>query len=213
MGDTLATLDTVDFECKAPTEDDESPISPRRYLKEQDYLHESSASGWQTDVDIDGGSRSVSDISMAELWDATSDYEKVLSTLKEFSHSAQSIAQKPDVLARLKELNKFLAEDQEEPELKAKSVGACLYFLSSNKDFKHPDIVASPKGTVICQWRKDKHRNLTIEFLPDWSLHFVVFSPTSSETIRVSGRCSMDVFRKAIEPYQTERWTSVNAGR
>ena len=35
---------------------------------------------------------------------------------------------KEEVLSRLSELNEFLVNDPEEPELKAASVGACLRF-------------------------------------------------------------------------------------
>jgi len=207
MASTLETLDIIDVDCKADMEYS-VPLSRRRWNQPNDII---SASGWQEGVDIDSGIEFTSDTSMAKLWDVTSDHDKVMATLKTFFSSNQSITNKDEILVRLNELNEMLAEDFDEPELKAHSVGACLRFLSMNDKLKYPDIMASPNGTVICQWRKDKHRNLTLEFLPDWTLRFVVFAPTSSETIRVSGRCDMVHFHTIIEPYRTDRWVSVNA--
>lgn len=101
-----------------------------------------------------------------------------------------------ELLERIAELNKFLSEDPDDYDLRANSVSACLQFLSTNTDLNYPEIVASPNGTIICQWRKGKDYNLTIEFLDDYNLSYFVFSPMSGKTIRVSGKSNIIDFRK-----------------
>jgi len=104
-------------------------------------------------------------------------------------------------------LEKF--EDKDDPFNRA-SVDACQRFLNANEDLTSPDIVASPNGTIICQWRKDENRNLTIEFLKDGSVHFVLFAPKGSKTIRVQLSCSLDEVRQKIKPFGAESWVCKN---
>lgn len=214
MTSALATIDEIDVNCECPSIGGDHSALTHWFdrQKQLDYATVTkSASGWQEDVEIDPEIDRPVDKSIVALWDVTSDYHKVLAALKDFRFSNRPLPKKEQVLARITELNDFLAEDPEEPELNAASVGACLRFLWVNNELRFPDIMASPNGTIVCQWRKDKHRNLTVEFLPDRSLHYVVFAPAPTETIRISGRCSMTDFLRLIRPLNTEQWTTINA--
>ncbi len=182
-----------------------SSIKPRNYFTPMIYL-----SVCPEDKAIIAEIESSENTSMAILGDIRSEYDKVRATLIDFRLSSRTLLKKDEVLARITELNDLLAEDLEETKLSATSVGACLRFLSQNKDLCHPDIMASPNGTIICQWRKDKSRNLTIEFLSDYNLNYLIFSPSQDGIIRNSGKCGMKDFRQLITPFNTERWTTIN---
>lgn len=216
MTPAVAIKDTVDVDCETPSEQVKH-LSPNYYRlgswRQRGCSSVTmSSSGWQADLKLDSEIQNdANDRSSAGLWDITSDYDKVRATLEEFQLSKAPLRERRRVLARLAELNDLLAADPEEPKLQPISVGACLRFLSVNTDLRFPDIMASPAGTVVCQWRKDCHRNLTIEFLPDSSLNYLVFAPGPERTIRVSGRCSTAELRQLINPLNTEPWTTIDA--
>lgn len=213
MTGSLATLNNVEIDCDEDEIADDNTVS-RYPVPAEKYSHDDPSdipisSGWQSEIAIN--TTRPCDTSMAKYSMTASDYQNVRETLLYFARSNQEIVEKTRTLSRLTELNEMCRNEPDDQPLNAKSVLACLFFLSDNIDLRYPDITASPDGTVVCRWKKDRHRNLTIEFLPDWKLHFVIFAPSSDGTIRISGRDSMTAFRERIKPYKTETWTLQNA--
>ncbi len=165
----------------------------------------------ETVVETDSNDWLCDNSSSEVLWDLMSDHGKVATAITQYRSGSYFIHEKRRVLERLDALNDMLRDDPEEPNLNHASVGRCLRFLSQNADLRRPDIAATPAGTILCQWRRDRGRNLTIEFCVDGQVNYVVFAPEHTGTARVSGRCHVSQLRTAVSPFHITRWAARDA--
>jgi len=95
------------------------------------------------------------------------------------------------IALRLDQLRKISEEEQPDScTMSSDSIRGFMKFLSLHPRVRHPDITLTPSGNIYARW-KGSHRSLvSIQFLPDLKVRFVIFAPNQrhpEELNRVSG--------------------------
>lgn len=97
---------------------------------------------------------------------------------------------------RLDQLRKTSGEEQPDScTMSSDSIRSFIKFLILHPRVRHPDITLTPSGNIYARW-KGSHRSLvSIQFLPEMKVRFVVFAPNQKhpeELNRVSGTDFVD---------------------
>ena len=65
-----------------------------------------------------------------------------------------------------------------------------------------PQFITTPNGNTVAQWRRDKDSDLIIEFLPDFTLYFILVYPEDFKTtMTFCGCCTFETFKKIMKPF------------
>jgi len=112
---------------------------------------------------------------------------------------------------RILKLNQAALEgDLEGVLLSAKSLLKFLEFMRHNSDLPEPSIVLSNSGNVVARWTEHSNKLLTVEFLSNGLVNFVLFSPfTDSEVERFGGITSHKNLNNTIKEYGISEWGSL----
>ncbi len=114
------------------------------------------------------------------------------------------------ILGRLSEL-RLEYREEEGREISAASVRQFLKLLNSDLKLRAPGIVLSPSGNVIAEWHRGPGRLLSLHFLPDESVRFVVFAPNRKKrdrTIRLSGTSDVDSVLDDVRQFGVMDWAA-----
>lgn len=82
-------------------------------------------------------------------------------------------------------------------------------FLLKNTNLTPPTISLSPDNYIYASWRGKTGQLLSVLFLPDKNVHFVIFKPNprhSEQKIRISGIATFDVLMETLAPHDLEGW-------
>lgn len=126
--------------------------------------------------------------------------------------STATISDSQGIADRLLEL--YNSSKEEEPSLIGMAVQSLLSyykFLQKNPDLKRPAITLTPDGNVYVSWRGDEGRVLSIHFLPDSDVRFVVFKPNRRDPerkTRISGMTTFDMLMEEVAPCHVCDWIS-----
>jgi hypothetical protein len=111
---------------------------------------------------------------------------------------------------RLQTLYAIAQEEQPEqapPSLA--SLKSLTAFLVRHSELAWPQIVLSPEGHLTAQWREGRGKLLSLRFVDDEDVQFVIFAPDPRrpyKTARVSGRASVDSVMALAMPYGVLAW-------
>jgi hypothetical protein len=118
----------------------------------------------------------------------------------------ERVAHRLDFLMRAREEEgETWAEDSPD------SLRQMLLFLRATPDFRCPTVTITPSATFRAQWQADGNRHLALDFLPDGTVRFVVFSPDPrhpDRVQRVSGIVGRVDVMRLVEPYKVHRWVA-----
>lgn len=101
---------------------------------------------------------------------------------------------------------------EEEPDSISISVDSLRNFYSfllKNTNLTPPTISLSPDNYIYASWRGKTGQLLSVLFLPDKNVHFVIFKPNprhSEQKIRISGIATFDILMETLAPHDLEGW-------
>ena len=105
-------------------------------------------------------------------------------------------------LNQLKKFRELKEEHLEGLELNEDSLRWCKRFLYLHPNYKPPQFSTTPNGNTVAQWRRDKDSDLIIEFLPDFTLYFILVYPEDFKTtMTFCGCCTFETFKKIMKPF------------
>jgi hypothetical protein len=88
-----------------------------------------------------------------------------------------------------------------------------IAFFVHHPQLAWPQIVLSPEGHLTAQWREGRGKLLSLRFVGDEDVQFVIFAPDPRrpyKTARVSGRASADSVMELAKPYGVLAWAGEN---
>ena len=106
----------------------------------------------------------------------------------------------------------YAIAQEEQPEQAPPSLASLkslTAFLVRHSELACPEIVLSPEGHLTAQWREGRGKLLSLRFVDDEDVQFVIFAPDPRrryKTARVSGRASADSVMALAKPYGVLAW-------
>ena len=91
----------------------------------------------------------------------------------------------------------------------ADSFDLMLRFLTSNRRLQAPRVFLSPRGLFTASWRAARDQLTTLEFCPDGTIRWLVFSPPlpgEQAKQRGTGDCSVKNLLSYIAPFNVLDW-------
>ena len=125
---------------------------------------------------------------------------------------SKSICYRKNLADRL--LTLFNDAKEEEPDclgIAVSSLRTFSIFLHLNTNLKCPAISLTPDYNIYTSWRDEQNRLLSIHFLPNMDVRFVIFKPNArhpERKIRVSGLATIDILMETLQPYGIGDWIS-----
>ena len=113
-----------------------------------------------------------------------------------------TFAFKEQLTKRLMFLVDAFADDYEGCQLSMSSMDAFLTFLELSSPPRYPDITLTPAGDVYAEWRNDRGASLSIEFLSDGDVRYIVLRPNPNHPQRIdrlSGLTTSDALLVSIK--------------
>ncbi len=110
---------------------------------------------------------------------------------------------------RIEILFEYSNEDPEEPEISTESLQNFVAFIQAFQNLTYPDVVLSPSGNIVSEWRADPNRHFSAEFLPSGEVRFVIFKPNTfnqERPIRLSGLAPWESLSDIISLHGVFRW-------
>ena len=103
----------------------------------------------------------------------------------------------------------YLAEPEDDDDVlpTLASVGRLIQFLAINKHVANPTLSITPSGNIYAQWRVHATRKFSVEFLPNGSIYYVLFTPSQQEAepvISISGLEFVDSVMRLLKHYDIE---------
>ncbi|GJL78822.1 MAG: hypothetical protein NPINA01_18110 [Nitrospinaceae bacterium] len=119
-----------------------------------------------------------------------------------------------DRISYLFDLSKEDAMEEEgEEEMSSESLKYFVYFIQSVPNLNYPDVVLTPDGNIVAEWRVDQNRHFNVEFMEDKYTHFVIFAPNqfdSQRPIRMSGVAPWEELIDLIHAQKVASWVLNN---
>jgi len=113
---------------------------------------------------------------------------------------------------RLSELQKAVQEEQVDGRgITVTSLHNFVEFLTINQALRYPAVSVTPDRNIYASWKSGSDRVLSLHFLPDGKVRFVVFRPNDKhpgDVIRLSGIATMDVIISTVAPHGVLAWAS-----
>jgi len=95
-------------------------------------------------------------------------------------------------------------EEDDEP-LDQSSFQTFLKVILTIKPERHPGLGLANTGNLIAAWTTGRDR-LTIEFLPDDQVRWVLSRYYDDEPVRIAGQMGVSRLVEELTPYQPDRW-------
>jgi len=109
-------------------------------------------------------------------------------------------------------LTLFYDAKEEDPDcvgIAAESLRNYYNFIHLHTNIKCPTISLTPEYNIYASWRDEQNRVLSVHFLPNMDVRFVMFKPNDrhpERKIRVSGIATIDILMDTLTPYCIEDW-------
>jgi hypothetical protein len=114
----------------------------------------------------------------------------------------------PGLVYRLKELNSYAWDDEEQSSMQVMSLLSLKNFLDEYKPASTPKTTITLNGNIIAEWRQSKTNLLTLEFLSNGAVKFIFFhrlGQAEQQVNRVSGIATVHNLSSALN------WNSVSS--
>lgn len=101
------------------------------------------------------------------------------------------------------------------PGISPASLSNFYSFLQLHPNIKYPAISLTPDHDVYVSWRGKENRVLSLHFISDSDVSFVVFTPNDKHPerrIRISGITTTDVLMETLAPFSIWDWISNERG-
>lgn len=112
--------------------------------------------------------------------------------------------------------NRFLVLFRDAKEEDSTSIGISVgslrkfyNFIRLHADLKNPTISLTPDYNIYASWRGEHNRLLSVHFLPNGDVRFVIFKPNNrhpERKIRLSGAATTDTLMGTIIPNSVSDW-------
>lgn len=126
--------------------------------------------------------------------------------------TSRSISYRESLANRLLALfNDAKEEDPDCVGIAAESLYNLYNFIHLHANIKCPIISLTPEYNIYVSWRGEQNRVLSIHFLPNADVRFVIFKPNDrhpERKIRISGLATTDIIMETLTPYCIEDWVS-----
>ena len=100
-------------------------------------------------------------------------------------------------------------EDKEQSSISFLSFKNFIYLLVKNTNVFIPSFVVTYQGNIRALWRKSRRQHLAVEFNPDETVTYVIFSPNvdrPGEIMRSSGTISQKLLFEVAFPLGANKW-------
>lgn len=127
-----------------------------------------------------------------------------------YVQSALSVRYRGRLASRLSELHKSVQEEESDSNgISSKSLQRFIEFLRAYPVLRCPAISITPDRNIYASWKSGSDRVFSVHFLPQGEARFVIFFPNPKhwgQTIRLSGRATVDMIMSVAEPYGIPNW-------
>lgn len=110
---------------------------------------------------------------------------------------------------RLAYLREAAEEEADETRPNPNSIRRFFEFLTLHKRLRYPDLSLTPDGEIYAQWRESADRQFSLVFLPDGTIHFVLFAPNKGKpdmVVRIHGVESYRTVLENLQLYGIQQW-------
>jgi hypothetical protein len=147
--------------------------------------------------------------SMATQQSSSADGQTVEQIISEM-RSALNLKYRESAVSRLTELHNLVQEEESDSSgISCESLQRFFEFLRSYSSLRCPAISLTPERNIYASWKSGPDRVFSIHFLPQGEARFVIFFPNhkhQGQTIRLSGRATVDTIMSVAEPHGILNW-------